>query len=176
MGFSGTLGLGRKEGANKMEGTQWYGNGEDGQHVEKIAVARLDEIVKEPVYFMKMDIDGHEVLALEGAMGLIEKKMIRYIQLEFDPYVWQEACGHGADRAVAVVQKILDAGYYFHSINDPVMDPPLWTPCDFKPVIDGGAPLNGMQTIAREKVMEWVKPWAEKAVADEKASGAKNNV
>jgi FkbM family methyltransferase len=39
----------------------------------RVAMARLDEVVREEVAFVKIDVEGHELNVLDGAVGLIEQ-------------------------------------------------------------------------------------------------------
>ena len=50
---------------------------------------RLDDFCEKEnitsIFFMKMDIEGHEIEALMGAGKLITEKKVQYIQFEFGP-------------------------------------------------------------------------------------------
>ncbi|MBN2021095.1 MAG: FkbM family methyltransferase [Sedimentisphaerales bacterium] len=53
----------------------------------KVALTTVDEFCRdnnvEKIHFMKLDIEGHELAALKGASGLINKGGIDFIQFEF---------------------------------------------------------------------------------------------
>eukprot|EP00747_Dinoflagellata_sp_TGD_P217799 gnl/TRDRNA2_/TRDRNA2_90152_c1_seq1.p1 gnl/TRDRNA2_/TRDRNA2_90152_c1~~gnl/TRDRNA2_/TRDRNA2_90152_c1_seq1.p1 ORF type:complete len:212 (-),score=20.19 gnl/TRDRNA2_/TRDRNA2_90152_c1_seq1:10-624(-) len=44
---------------------------------------RLDELVNEPVQLLKLDIEGHELWALEGAAALFENWGVEHVLFEF---------------------------------------------------------------------------------------------
>ena len=46
----------------------------DGPHAtEEVRTARLDSLVQEPVAFVKIDVEGHELRVLNGATGLLDR-------------------------------------------------------------------------------------------------------
>lgn len=47
-----------------------HGSGEDGNMVE---CRKLDDIIDKSINIMKIDVEGHEVQVLEGAMGILER-------------------------------------------------------------------------------------------------------
>lgn len=50
---------------------------------EQVRTARLDSVVREPVTFVKIDVEGHELRVLEGASGLFrESKPIFLVEAE----------------------------------------------------------------------------------------------
>lgn len=51
----------------------------------QVKVVRVDEVWDSPVDFVKIDVQGHEMEALEGMRGLIEKSPKIAIALEFSP-------------------------------------------------------------------------------------------
>ena len=44
---------------------------------------RIDEIVKQNVTLLKMDIDGPDLLAMRGADALFDRRAVRFVNLEF---------------------------------------------------------------------------------------------
>lgn len=54
---------------------------------EKISIRRIDEFCGSEgivnIDFLKLDIEGHELAALEGAGDMLQQKRIRFIQFEF---------------------------------------------------------------------------------------------
>lgn len=57
------------------------------QSKETISIQRIDEFCKseqiDHIDFLKLDIEGHELAALEGAGEMLKQKKIRFIQFEF---------------------------------------------------------------------------------------------
>jgi FkbM family methyltransferase len=48
--------------------------GEEGPSAsEQVRTARLDSVIREPVAFVKIDVEGHELSVLNGALGLLEQ-------------------------------------------------------------------------------------------------------
>jgi Methyltransferase FkbM domain len=48
--------------------------GEEGPRAtEQVRTARLDSIIREPVAFVKIDVEGHELSVLNGAVGVLEQ-------------------------------------------------------------------------------------------------------
>ncbi len=45
---------------------------------------RIDDVVKEDVFVMKIDVEGSEVKALQSASDLIQRKAVSHIFLEWD--------------------------------------------------------------------------------------------
>ena len=62
-------GIGTIEGANSLQLNPGIGSID----TTPVALARLDELVSEPVSFIKIDVEGHEEAVLRGATGLIER-------------------------------------------------------------------------------------------------------
>lgn len=70
------------EGAYNIKGTYGFNNSDDisqssaclsndDKNLSKVKVDLIDNIVKEPITFLKMDIEGAEMMALEGAKNCI---------------------------------------------------------------------------------------------------------
>jgi len=59
----------------------------DSRAEEQVDCLRLDEVVsmERRVAFLKMDIEGHEAPALEGAQGLFEKRLVSTAVIEITP-------------------------------------------------------------------------------------------
>lgn len=65
----------------------WTGSGVNKQDIRLV---RVDDIVKEPVHFMKLDCQGFELYALQGAERMLKKyKPVLY--LEFAPFLLRKA-------------------------------------------------------------------------------------
>ncbi|MGH2322934.1 FkbM family methyltransferase, partial [Enterococcus faecalis] len=41
--------------------------------VQSVPTARLDEVIRDEVTFVKIDVEGHELNVLHGAVGLLER-------------------------------------------------------------------------------------------------------
>jgi FkbM family methyltransferase len=81
-----------------------YGDGED--NVETIEVGRLDDIADRPVDFLKLDVEGAEIDAMEGAPRILS---------EDKPILMVEIRGYVLERAQRtpeeVFEYIVDRGY-----------------------------------------------------------------
>ena len=57
-------------------------------HKEPIKLTTLDKYAKEhnitKIDLLKIDVEGHETKVIEGASGLIEKRLIKCIQFEYN--------------------------------------------------------------------------------------------
>ena len=51
----------------------------------KIDVVRIDEVIDEDIWLLKVDAQGHEVHALSGASGLLASRVVSHIFTEFAP-------------------------------------------------------------------------------------------
>ena len=62
---------------------------------EKVLIRRLDQVLPEyhveVVDFWKLDVEGAELQALEGASALLQRKQIRHIWIECNPSTYKEA-------------------------------------------------------------------------------------
>lgn len=61
--------------------------GRPGNHIISVEAVKLDDYIREKnissVYFMKMDIEGHEPFALRGAKEGLQRGVFKYIQFEY---------------------------------------------------------------------------------------------
>lgn len=84
-------------------------------HKEKIKLTTLDNYISEnripKIDFLKLDVEGHETQAIEGASFLIENKLINYIQFEYNNN-W-EAAGNNLEN---VFLKLTKYGYKFYRL------------------------------------------------------------
>src|SRR5262249_8004332 len=48
-------------------------DGKAPRSTEQVRTARLDSIIREPVAFVKIDVEGHELHVLNGAVGILEQ-------------------------------------------------------------------------------------------------------
>jgi FkbM family methyltransferase len=88
-----------------------------------IEVTTLDSIVREPVELMKIDTQGHELMALRGATALLATHGVKTIAFEFGPGL-MEAAGERGD-PVALLRLLHSHGYQIrgHPQADSVVDP-----------------------------------------------------
>ncbi len=73
---------------NSLHLNQAHDFNPDVLHKEKIRLTTLDNYVSEnnipQIDFLKIDVEGHETKVIEGASGLIEKRLIKCIQFEYN--------------------------------------------------------------------------------------------
>ena len=77
-----------------------------------VQVRRVDSLVKEPIGMMKIDIEGHELLALRGALELIGRRQIRDI-------IFEE---HG-NYPTPVTDFLEDQGYTLFNLGQRILGP-----------------------------------------------------
>lgn len=79
--------------------------------------ARLDDLVTEPVDFMKVDVEGAEVHVLNGAQRILT---------DFRPHLLIEV--HGEQNGADVVRLLEQMRYTVNEIRNPLIDPAcdLW--------------------------------------------------
>lgn len=84
-------------------------------HKEKIKLTKLDDYVTEKniskIDFFKIDVEGHETKVIEGASDLIEKRLIKCIQFEYNNN-W-EAAGFKLEN---FFNKLSKYGYNFYRL------------------------------------------------------------
>jgi FkbM family methyltransferase len=76
---------------------------EQGTGVQDVAVGRLDQLVDEPVDWIKIDVDGYEGQVLEGATGLLERDR-PILFLEFHPHMVGRF-GHNLAKTLELLQQ-----------------------------------------------------------------------
>jgi len=72
-----------------------------------IDAIRIDDVVKEDVLLMKVDVEGYEVLAIESAIGVFEKYEVHNILVEWFP----DRFPHGVERGNKLLEDLIDRGY-----------------------------------------------------------------
>lgn len=72
-----------------------------------IDAVRIDEVVKEDVILMKVDVEGFEVIALESAENVFEKYNVLNILVEWFP----DRFPHEIERGTRMLEKLYDMGY-----------------------------------------------------------------
>jgi FkbM family methyltransferase len=65
--------------ARLADGNQRVAHASLGRHFEKVETRRLDDIVDDPVGFIKIDVEGHELPVLRGAERLIARDRPNFI-------------------------------------------------------------------------------------------------
>jgi len=89
-----------------------YDSGDERKTVE-IEVTRLDDYVKSPINFLKMDVQGAEIFVLEGAEQTLQKSKTLKIFSEFWPTAIKEALREPMD----FFSILKNAGFSFFDIN-----------------------------------------------------------
>jgi FkbM family methyltransferase len=74
----------------------------------------VDDFVQDPIDFIKMDVEGHEPLALRGMTALLKAHQ-PVILSEVNDF-WLRACGNATAREY--VDGLIELGYEVYSIND----------------------------------------------------------
>jgi hypothetical protein len=70
-----------------------------------------DAFSRASIYLAKIDVEGHEVNALEGALGLFRARSLQYVTVEFgDARKWARGGKTGVD-AAAILKAIKASGY-----------------------------------------------------------------
>eukprot|EP01114_Cavostelium_apophysatum_P007584 TRINITY_DN1971_c0_g1_i1.p1 TRINITY_DN1971_c0_g1~~TRINITY_DN1971_c0_g1_i1.p1 ORF type:complete len:391 (-),score=64.47 TRINITY_DN1971_c0_g1_i1:58-1230(-) len=72
-----------------------------------IDAIRIDDVVKEDVLLMKVDVEGYEVLAIESAESVFKNHNILNILVEWFP----DRFPHGIERGTKLLEDLCDRGY-----------------------------------------------------------------
>lgn len=133
----------------------------EGSYVtEKSFIRTFDDMFVDvaEIYFMKMDIDGHEMKAFAGMKNTLAAKKVKHIQLEFDPFLWEEAGGHDVKYGLTIAHLIATSGYHVYTIPDPPFNDPIDNTLGVHtcklPQINGVS--YGVQRIPDENVKAWI--------------------
>jgi FkbM family methyltransferase len=137
----------------------YYEELKDGRYVvEKARLRKWDDLFADvdSIYFMKMDIDGHEAKAIDGMRGTIKARKIKHMQLELDPFLWKESASHDTGFGIQATNLLIDAGYHAYIAADP-----RFNDHDEYGVIDCSLPEIGgvqhtLQAIPDENMKRWV--------------------
>lgn len=113
-------------GHNSLHDMKSIGYSEN-THSITVQAKRLDKILsnyhKGEISFLKIDVEGHELSVLKGTFGLLSKKEVCYIQIEY---------GHAARAARVYLLDILNymtpLGYNPHVIMPNGLQPLVYTP------------------------------------------------
>merc|ERR1712006_77925 len=92
------------------------------QVVAEARSRRLDAVIRDPVWLMKMDVEGHEGSVLEGASDLFDIHGVEHVIVEFFPLLLRLQ-GTGPEAFVAFFER---RGYIFFILDEPVGR--LWDP------------------------------------------------
>ena len=90
--------VGRKKSRGKMISDVLV-SGDD------VDVVSLDEFIHEPIQFIKMDIEGHEMEALNGMLKTIRKNPNLVLITEFNEYTLR-AAGVSPDKFIALIKAL----------------------------------------------------------------------
>jgi hypothetical protein len=80
----------------------------------EVKLARLDELVTEPIQVLKIDVEGFEIAVLEGATGLLARSPTHLIIVEWQPHTLV-AAGYAP---AALPQWLAAHGYTVYYIAD----------------------------------------------------------
>ena len=101
-----------------------------------IELTTLDDEVTEPVDFMKIDAQGHEVKVLQGAEKLLRKIGVNKILFEWSPWSWARF-GHNETEILTFLHErgyLIYPGHAMDQLLGPPIDPAnFWTYADFRP-------------------------------------------
>jgi FkbM family methyltransferase len=85
----------------------------------QIETVRLDSIVHEPVDLMKIDTQGHELKALQGATRLLTVHGVRTIAFEYSPLLMEEI----GSTPIALLTFLTNHGYAIKRMNGTSLPP-----------------------------------------------------
>jgi len=88
-----------------------------------IDAIRIDEVVKDDVLLMKVDVEGYEVLALESAKGVFDNYNVMNILVEWFPSRFP----HGHERGTKLLEDLVDKGYTIRHYDLRNQVPREWT-------------------------------------------------
>ena len=83
----------------------------------KVPVCRLDDLIQERVMLTKIDVEGCEVSALQGATRLFADGLVENVLVEFGGYERWSRCGNTPEEAVDVLDSVQHAGYSIHVLE-----------------------------------------------------------
>jgi hypothetical protein len=92
----------------------------DDPHAVQVELVDISSYVSTDPVFMKIDIDGYEVGALEGALKFMREKTLPKGYVEFNPHLWHRGDGISLERGVTVIQAMSDMGYSFSHLDGEV--------------------------------------------------------
>ncbi|WP_442756793.1 FkbM family methyltransferase [Methylocystis sp. JAN1] len=105
---------------------------------ERLATSRLDDVLPaEPVDFLKLDIQGAELLALENASKVLDRTAVIHCEVEFDQIYKGQPLFHDvskllADKNFYLVDLLIAHRYYYeNSLNLRGRDRLLWADAIF---------------------------------------------
>jgi len=104
-----------------------------------VALRRLDSIVRGPVGLLKLDVEGHELLALRGAASMLRDRAIRDI-------VYEDHHGYPSP----VSEELEAFGYRIFGLEQHLFGPRLVPPSALRPHPFGGPP-SYVATVAPDR-------------------------
>eukprot|EP01062_Namystynia_karyoxenos_P021818 TRINITY_DN18318_c0_g1_i1.p2 TRINITY_DN18318_c0_g1~~TRINITY_DN18318_c0_g1_i1.p2 ORF type:complete len:400 (+),score=130.00 TRINITY_DN18318_c0_g1_i1:72-1271(+) len=78
---------------------------------KQVQSVRVDDIVDENVFFLKLDVEGAEVGALRSASRLLRQHVVSHLLIEFSPLHWRQF-GQSREADIAAVADAIAAGQY----------------------------------------------------------------
>ena len=85
----------------------------------QIELVDISSYIHERPMFMKIDIDGYEIGALEGALAMIRKFKLPHGYVELNAHWWQRS-GISHERGTRLITQLSDLGYTFsHADGSP---------------------------------------------------------
>lgn len=126
------------------------GTGSSGS-IKTVRSVTLDSLGVEPA-FIKMDIEGGEVGALQGGLGCLEATLECKILIEVHPQYY-----HEGNNFRNVLEKVLGLGYRFkYVVSAAVPRPDLFRQHGYEPITDAPIARRAVyNTIAEEHVVDW---------------------
>jgi FkbM family methyltransferase len=109
----------------------------DGRDVIIVSKVKLDSIIKPPINFLKLDVQGSETLVLRGAKNLIANSPNLKVLTEFWPYGLHRCCQDDGHELLSILTAV---GFKLYCIEKNATKPHLVVPTDllgaFKPTKD----------------------------------------
>ncbi len=79
----------------------------------EVQLVDISSYITEAPVFMKIDIDGYEIGALEGAMDFIRRYRLPYGYVELNPWWWHRGDGVTIERGERLLMDLHTLGYLF---------------------------------------------------------------
>jgi len=75
----------------------------------------------------KLDIDGFEIKAIEGALLLLQNYNVENLYIEISSMWWSRGNMHTFEFGICILSKMIDLGYSIHLLSntEELIDPPI---------------------------------------------------